>query len=192
VSHLSVAVVVDDKKVPSEDGSGLTAQSRTAEEMERLRSIVRASVGLNLERGDTLTVENISFTTPVDEKVTFPAPSFWERNKEIIYPVARYFLIILLFVLFYLMVFRPVKKRVFAYVEVENPTAARLNASLKDPELMKQLEQALSGEKLLESGEGGHQILDKDSAMKKELVRLAKENPQAVTHLIRSWLSEGV
>ncbi len=191
VSQLSVAVVVDDKRVPAEDGSGLTPQSRSAEEMEQIRSVVSASVGLNSTRGDTLIVENISFTTPADEKVTLPTPSFWERNKEVIYPVGRYFLVILLFLLFYLMVFRPVKKMVFAYVEVENPTAAKLNASLKDPELMKQLEQALSGEKLLESGEGGHQVLDKDSAMKKELVRLAKENPQAVTHLIRSWLSEG-
>jgi len=192
VSQLSVAVVVDDKRVAAADGSGMTMESRSPEEMDRIRSVVSASVGLNSDRGDTLTVENISFTIPTEEKVTLPTPTFWERNKDVIYPVGRYFLVILLFLLFYLMVFRPVKKRVFAYVEVENPTAAKLNASLKDPELMKQLEQALSGDKLLESGEGGHQVLDKESAMKKELVRLAKENPQAVTHLIRSWLSEGV
>ena len=58
--------------------------------------------------------------------------------------------------------------------------------------VVKQLESALSGDRALPDGESLHKPLDPETAMRKEILRMAKEDPQAVTHLIRSWLSEGV
>jgi flagellar M-ring protein FliF len=189
----SVAVVVNDRAAQpeGEGGEDSGAGSRSPEEMERIRNLVGATIGLNAERGDTLIVENVSFSGRPD---TLPSPlpsSFWEQNRNYLYPAARYLGILLLFGLFYLMIFRPVKKKVFAYVDVEHPQQRRL-AAMNDPELLKQLEEALaSGERAL-PGVGSGTVADKNAVMKKELLSLAKEDPQAVTHLIRSWLSEGV
>ncbi len=188
----SVAVVVNDKQAVTADGQGTEMQSRSAEEMERIRNLVTATVGLNAERGDTLTVENISFTLRPEDSPAGPAPSFWQKNKDVVYPAARYLLVLVVFALFYLMIFRPVKNRVFSYVEVEKMNKGQLAASIKDPELLRQLESALSGDHALSEGKLLHKPTDPETAMRKEILRLAKEDPQAVTHLIRSWLSEGV
>lgn len=191
VLQQSVAVVVNDKQTTTADGEA-QMQSRTSEEMERIRNLVTATVGLNAERGDSLTVENVSFTLRPEDLPTVSMPSFWQRNRDLIYPVFRYGLILLVFALFYLLIFRPVKNRVFSYVDVEKVNNRQLAASIKDPELLKQLESALSGERALGEGELLHKPTNPESAMRKEILRLAKDDPQAVTHLIRSWLSEGV
>jgi flagellar M-ring protein FliF len=191
VLQQSVAVVVNDKQVTTAEGEA-QMQSRSAEEMDRIRNLVTATVGLNAQRGDTLTVENVSFTLRPEDSPTMSMPSFWERNRDLIYPVFRYGLILVVFALFYLLIFRPVKNRVFSYVEVEKVNNRQLAASIKDPELLKQLESALSGDRALGEGELLHKPTDPESAIRKEIIRLAKEDPQAVTHLIRSWLSEGV
>jgi flagellar M-ring protein FliF len=188
----SVAVVVNDKQVATADGQGTEMQGRSPQEMERIRNLVTATVGLNAQRGDTLTVENVSFTLRPEDLPTVPTPSFWQRNWDLIHPALRYLLILVVFALFYLMIFRPVKNRVFSYVEVEKVNNRQLAASIKDPELLKQLESALSGDRALGEGELLHKPTDPESAMRKEILRLAKDDPQAVTHLIRSWLSEGV
>ena len=192
VLQQSVAVVVNDKSVAAADGEGTEMQSRSADEMDRIRNLVTATIGLNTERGDALTVENVPFTLHLEDLPSVTTPTFWQKNQQLIYPVARYFLILVVFALFYLVIFRPVKKRVFSYVEVEKSNTRQLAASMKDPELLKQLESALSGDHALGKGDGLHKTADPETAMRKEILRLAKEDPQAVTHLIRSWLSEGV
>ncbi len=188
----SVAVVVNDKQVATADGAGTQMESRTPDEMTRIQNLVAATVGLSSERGDTLRVENVSFTLRPEDTPTGTGPTFWQRYRDLIYPIARYVLILVVFALFYLMIFRPVKNRVFSYVDVEKGNNRQLAASLKDPELLKQLESALTGDRALPDGESLHKPMDPETAMRKEILRMAKEDPQAVTHLIRSWLSEGV
>ncbi len=192
----SVAVVVNDRLVPapaSADGEPAPPpqyQPRTPEEMERIRALVTATIGLNPDRGDTLTVENVSFSGRREEvPLTGVEPGFWDTYKHIIYPASRYLLVLLVFGLFYLLIFRPVKKRVFAYVDVERNDLQQLAATLNDPELLRQLEAAAGGQdKALPSPK----VMDRNQALKKDLLTIAKENPQAMTQLIRSWLSEGV
>jgi flagellar M-ring protein FliF len=192
----SVAVVVNDRLVPASapaDGEPAPPPQyapRTPEEMERIRALVAATIGLNPDRGDALTVENVSFSGRRDGvPFTGAEPGFWDRYKHIIYPVSRYLLVLLVFGLFYLMIFRPVKKRVFAYVDVERNDLQQLAATLNDPELLKQLEAAAGGQ---DKALLPPKVTDRNQALKKDLLTIAKENPQAMTQLIRSWLSEGV
>jgi len=117
----------------------------------------------------------------------FAPVSFWERNRDLIYIVSRYLLILALFVLFYLVIFRPVRNKVFSYVEVERSPRAALAGMVDNPELLKQLEQALAEGKPLLPGE----TAEKESPYRKDVLKLAKEDPQALVHLMRSWLSEG-
>lgn len=69
VERLSVAVILDDARVAGADGQPPTNKPREAAEMERIKSLVAASVGLDTDRGDLLTVENIAFEEPPQETV---------------------------------------------------------------------------------------------------------------------------
>ncbi|MEP7117307.1 MAG: flagellar basal-body MS-ring/collar protein FliF, partial [Acidobacteriota bacterium] len=79
LAKLSVAVLVDDVRVPNPDGTGQTAKPRDVAEMERIKSLVSAAVGLDAARGDQLTVENIGFDDS-GEPVTVETPAPWWKQ----------------------------------------------------------------------------------------------------------------
>lgn len=66
IKRLSVAVLVN--HIEANDGAGATQlTARTDEELNQLRELVSMAVGFNEERGDTLTVQNMSFQPIVNE-----------------------------------------------------------------------------------------------------------------------------
>ena len=79
VAKLSVAVLVDDVRVPNADGNGQTSKPREPAEMERIQRLVSAAVGLDTERGDQLTVENIGFDDTT-EPLVVDAPAPWWKQ----------------------------------------------------------------------------------------------------------------
>ena len=71
IARMSVAVILDDNQVLKKDAKGvekLTRVARKAEELQKLQGIVAAAVGLDAERGDQLSVQNISFEEPPVEE----------------------------------------------------------------------------------------------------------------------------
>ncbi len=63
VARLSVSVLVDDDRTTEapKDGQAGAPAARSAEQMKKIRDLAAGAVGVDEERGDTLTVENISF-----------------------------------------------------------------------------------------------------------------------------------
>lgn len=78
VERLSVAVIVDDARTAATEGQPAAAKPREPAEMERIKGLVAASVGLDADRGDQLTVENIAFEEP-PEAVEAPAAPWWRE-----------------------------------------------------------------------------------------------------------------
>jgi len=73
--RLSVAVVVDDKKI-SQDGK-LIQQAYSQEDLNQLRDLVKQAVGYDSSRGDQVTVTNVAFKAPeAMEEISEP---IWER-----------------------------------------------------------------------------------------------------------------
>ncbi len=65
VKRLSVAVAVDDQRVPSADGkSPAKWVARTPEQLKSITELVKSAVGFDEKRGDTVTVDNIAFARP--------------------------------------------------------------------------------------------------------------------------------
>lgn len=200
IKQVSVAVVVDDKVTRAKDKKGNLVektQRRDSEEMERFRKLVSATMGFIAERGDSLTVENISFSGLVSEPAPASEPSFLEQYRRLLQNGMRYGLILLLFLFFYLLIFRPVKKKVFSYVEFDDPQYTQLAAATNAPEMVQQLQQRMAQ---LGQGRQGTplalqagQHLDPASprSIKEQLITLAQKDPEAVTKLIRTWLAEG-
>lgn len=76
VKRLSIAVVVDDKRVAGEDGE-VTRQPWSDTDVERLTALVKEAVGYSVQRGDTVNVMNASFAVP--PAVVTPAQPVWEK-----------------------------------------------------------------------------------------------------------------
>lgn len=77
LARLSVAVLIDDVRKVTTDDKGtetVTTTPRTPEELQRLHALVASAVGLDAERGDQLTVENIAFEVPHIEPPVIVAP----------------------------------------------------------------------------------------------------------------------
>lgn len=69
IRKLSVAVLVDYKRIVAEDGS-VTTEPLTEEETENINRLVREAVGFDEQRGDSVNISNISFY----EKPAEPEP----------------------------------------------------------------------------------------------------------------------
>jgi flagellar M-ring protein FliF len=77
VERLTVAVLVDDRVVV-EDGE-TTRTPLSAEEIARISTLVRQTVGYDEERGDQIDVINASFT-PLEEIAELPEPSLMDNK----------------------------------------------------------------------------------------------------------------
>jgi flagellar M-ring protein FliF len=194
IRRVSLAVIVDDA-VRTETGADGTTTSRTeprsAEELKKIRDLVSAAIGIDANRGDMLTVENISFNVPWDSDVS-QDPTFVERWRDLLQPALKYGALLTLFVLAYLLLFRPVSKVMVQQLSQPQPSvelaAAAGAAGLDTPKTVKELEAQL--------GEGGGtalmpaQDVRKADILKQRVAELVRRDPEASAQLVRAWLSE--
>ncbi|MFA7557467.1 MAG: flagellar basal-body MS-ring/collar protein FliF, partial [Hydrogenophaga sp.] len=87
IKRLTVAVVVDDKMVPDEEGN-LVRTPRTPEELDRITTLVRDAIGFSADRGDTVNVVNVAFTeaqglAPLPEAPLWKQAWLWDVVKEV-------------------------------------------------------------------------------------------------------------
>ena len=75
--RLSVAVVVDDRRVVQADGK-TTAQPYKPEDITRFSDLVKQAVGFDNARGDQVTVSNVAFKVP-EALEALPAIPLWEQ-----------------------------------------------------------------------------------------------------------------
>ncbi|MCF7966988.1 MAG: flagellar M-ring protein FliF [Methylobacter tundripaludum] len=76
--RLSVAVVVDDRRISQSDGT-VKAQSYSQEDINRFSDLVKQAVGFDSSRGDQVTVTNVAFK--IDELIeALPEIPVWEQG----------------------------------------------------------------------------------------------------------------
>ena len=196
IERVSVAVVIDNhgKVTTVSDGAEQTSQeSRTPEEMKKYRDLVAAAIGFNPDRGDQLTVENISFQT---ETELIEKPGFIEKQGPTIMMFLRYLIIPVVFIILYLLFLRPVQKSVFANWATTAPAARNsplVPANLQTPMTVKQFEAQLSGASSHGNADGDSMPLptpNKIDMIRKRVVEHAQSDPEAVARLVRTWLAD--
>lgn len=129
VKRLSVAVVVNHKPGPVKDGVAGKPIQLTAEEIQRIDSLVREAVGFNATRGDSIKVAAAGFVAPEPEIIAelpvWQAPANVALAKE----VARYAILILIAFLIWTRILKPVFAMLAAAAEharAEEKAAAEL------------------------------------------------------------------
>ena len=175
LSKLSVAILVDGKyEAPpaAKEGQAVKAKyvPRTAEELQKIETLVRSAVGFNAERGDQLSVQNIPFQEAEDIGTT-ESPKWW--TNPFFQSLMKNLLIGLGFLALILFVIRP------------------LLASLRTIRTAPAFD---SIESLAEGGEritGGERTqIAMQMSEQKGLMEQAKKDPYQVAQILQNWIDE--
>ncbi len=191
----SVAVVIDLRRTEGEDGS-LEFVSWGEENMQLWQSLLQNAVGLDEQRGDTLTLEEDSFEHSHRMEQELEERLVIEQNRRM-YDIMDWsdwtslikipvIILLAFFVLWF--VIRPMGKRVLApLLQLPSGTMAALPERL--PKTVEELEAEMEG-KLEEELDIGAREVKKGTILKKRISELAKSEPETFMQLIRSWLYE--
>ena len=185
IKGISMAVMIDHKTVQGQNDRGRPVDQRVPwpeEELETLRELVATAIFLKPQRGDKLTLVNVPFQELPSQPLAVESVGFLEKNHYIIMPALRYLGLLLLFLLFYLLIFRPLKRRVFTYVD-SGPQLA--------PGQAHQLAGAPGQQLALPEGElpQKQQEPSEEEKYRGEVTQLAQKKPEVVTDLVKEWLT---
>ncbi|HEB75360.1 MAG TPA: flagellar M-ring protein FliF [Nitrospirae bacterium] len=160
IKRLSIAVLVDGTYVKDDKTGELKYVPRTEEDLRSYEEIVKKAVGYSEERGDEVKVMNMAFQTPAEIEDTPEKPDY----TRYIIPAARYGTILILSVLVFLFLVRPL----IAYLRQQQPTPAAPPAlQPPTPEI---------------EGREAPKELPRD-----EIIEWARNNPQQAATLIKKW-----
>ncbi len=178
VQRMSVAVLIDGKYLPNVDpDSGEIRGTRwvewTTEEMKELERMVKAAVGFNAKRGDTLTITNMRFEQGRDRDAIVQSEKR-ERNQQFFKDIIRFTVlgVVLLFMIMF----------------VVRPMVQRLSQKPEDLDLLMGLPATigeLEGEELEIPTEREVGLPARD-----KIIEIARADPLATASLVRTWLRE--
>lgn len=205
IRRLSVSVIVDNSAKLEGEGDGAHAVSvkRSAEEMEKIRQAVLGAIGIDEKRGDQLVVQNIAFDAGLEEPPA-PPPTLIRRvvqDPDTIRTALRYVVPILLVLLAYFLIARPVLK--WLTKKPAHDARARSAARLPETQL-----QALppATEKGLKSAEAPRTVQELESELhldsiesapvtKADIIKVrlrekSQKEPELMAQMVRAWLHE--
>ena len=190
IKRLSVAVVVNYKRVVDKSGK-TTTRALTDAEKNEITDLAKEAMGYSKERGDSLNVVNSPFAgAEKDEAPEVPLwkqPEMWALGKDI----GRYLILAAIVLLLYFKVLRPLLKK----DEPKEDDKAEPGL-LEEPELdengdpiVKELTDESDIDDLADDDPSTPQI----STYQKRLEaaqKLAKDNPKVVANVIKEWIAE--
>jgi len=166
LKHVSVAVVVNQRKSVNDDGKAVyTPLAET--EMTQINNLVREAIGFNKDRGDTLSVANTPFNTVEREAV--PETPIWKEPGTInlAKDIGKYLLIIAGALYLVLGVLKPLLK------------------SLATPPRMPQL--AASEDAEVQISQSAAAIGYEQNLLAAK--QIAKGDPKLVANVVKGWVS---
>jgi flagellar M-ring protein FliF len=182
IRRISAALLIDDAlDVKQENGKKQEIRrKRTPDELKQIEQLAQAAIGIDATRGDVLTVQNLSFDqTPVEAP---PKPSVIEKVRVTLADwssLVRYAALILLFLLAYSLLLRPLKKQLMTTFR-ELPAAI---SAKKQPVAGVDLS---PGQDLATLPPEQQRSIN----LKKQLLEKATTEPVATSKLIQAWIHE--
>ena len=178
IRRVSAALLVDDAVIHKQLPKGKVQNvrvKRSPEELKQLQDLAAAAIGLDTARGDVLTVEDLSFDQPTVAVVA--PPTLAERVQKGMNDYAvviRYGSLLVLFLLAYGLMVRPLQKRALSGAKVlEAPAAMPLLTGMEAP--------------LLAPMHPGNDAL-RSAALKEQLMQLVKAEPVNSTRAVQAWM----
>ena len=165
--------------------------------MAKLRGSIAGAVGIDPERGDVLDVTNISFDTA--DNTLDNLYSQREKNMELISMGAKYASAVVILLLFYLLILRPILKRLDQAKEIDEEMLGEsaLDAQLSGlditvgdesgfPKTVDELEREIEAE--LEESTPVDVEAVKSKVMLKKIEEQANEDPEMIANLMKALI----
>ena len=196
VASISVAVMVDGKKVPvlgkdgnpmfNDDGISVTKyQAWSEEELNNFSQIVGSSLGINQTRGDKLVIKNMEFAK--EDLSEMEAIMRARENRELMRNIAKYLIVGAIITLFFFMVVRP-----FIQWLTENSVE-----SIEDflPKTIEELEKIQANQRLPGLEDVLPSLEDKlnpekieGNMLKEKIISLIEQNPGKAAQIVHDMI----
>lgn len=194
VARLSVAVILDDDQVAKAEQDGQTTlarQPRTPEEIQKIQGLVAAAVGLEPDRGDILTVENVAFDEPV---FIAPAPvPFIQRYSGQLWEGGRILAVGAIALLAFFMFVRPMVRRIG--LQQPAPAVALAGAGQmampiagRGPRTVAEMESEIEGQ--LDALTAQYAEDRRLPVLTRRVSAVTVNEPESVAKLLRGWISD--
>ena len=183
IRRITAAILVNDfsdKKMVDGKMVGSTYK-RSPAQLKQLQDLAAAVIGVDAQRGDVVTVENMTFSNTGDMDA---APTLGERVQKTVNDnvnTLKYASLLLLFVLAWALIFRPVQKQI---VSVVRELGAASQSSIAMAEL------AIPAEIPVDDFDN---LLEADTntvGLKRRLTEMVQTEPAQMTRTLQSWLQE--
>jgi len=177
IRRLTAAVVVDDA-IERKQLNGKWVElhhKRAPEDLKLISDLAQAAIGFNSTRGDVISVQNLAFEHD-DPGETPPATLADKARKGIsdYSPEIRYGMILLLFMVVYLLMIRPIQKRVLSQPALPEPAQA---AMITEGESMPAPDSPVV-------------LAQRSMLLKKQLAEFVRTEPESSVSAVRVWLQE--
>jgi flagellar M-ring protein FliF len=195
VRRLSVAVLVDGRRVPGEGGE-LTSQPLDDEELAEIASLVRSAIGFDQERGDSVEVRSMAFTSPPPEAFDEAGP-WLDLTKHDLMRLVEILVLGAIGLLLILLVVRPAMRRLLPPSSVPALSGDRppaLPAGAPNPALAAPASQPENAE---EPGPDAPRvdIAQVEGRVRADLIKNVRDaidqSPDDAVTIVRGWLQEG-
>jgi flagellar M-ring protein FliF len=201
IARMSVAVILDDDQtLAAKDGhQKITRVPRSRDELQKIQGIVAAAVGLDAERGDQLTVENVSFDEPIVEET--PPPTVMQKFAPQINQFSRVGTVLFVALGALLFVIRPAMRKAGLLPEkarkkgkkkgAADELAASLPAAPAAPKTVAELESEIEAQ-LDAAAHEKVAAWRKMPVLTRKINTISKSDPEQVAKLLRTWMQDEV
>jgi flagellar M-ring protein FliF len=187
LSRVSVAVLVDGRYAPGENGE-MVYQPRAQEELEQIATLVRTAIGFDRNRGDQVEVVNLQFAeTPLP--VAFEEPGFVDSlmnptPADILY-IVEIAVIALLTLIVLFTVVRPLVRQILANDAPQKRKA--IAAGADEPEYEPLPPRESPATKMIEMAKVNGQVQQQSLDRVGDLVQ---QSPTETVSVLRQWIHE--
>tara|TARA_Y100000589_G_scaffold317836_1_gene344463 strand:- start:5088 stop:6734 length:1647 start_codon:yes stop_codon:yes gene_type:complete len=196
IERLTVAVLVDGIQKIDENGE-ITYTPRTKDELDKIASLVRTTVGYDQERGDQIEVINMQFAS-IDVPLQLTEATFMGLTKKDIFRIAEIVMFLIIGILIILFVLRPLISRAFSTVQtvtadetelegIEGQEGVADGQLTADIEAQAQLKAQADEEALVSLGAVEGQL---KSGTLDKIGELIDKHPDAAVSVLKGWVRE--
>jgi flagellar M-ring protein FliF len=180
LQRVSAAILVDDAVVKTVVGGKVTfaRHARSQAALDQIQQLAQAVIGFDAKRGDTISVQDMSFASDNDGEIA--APGLAERVQKTVSDYSsllRPISLLALFLMAYLFVLRPIQKHALA----PGPIEVAKQPALASPVVAEQL--------VLETPAPAVASL-RAGQLKEQTIEMIKEKPEDTTRAVQAWLRE--
>jgi flagellar M-ring protein FliF len=193
IKRVAAAILVDDAvETKMTDGKPVqTRRKRTPEEMKQIADLSKAALGWDASRGDQISVEEVTFESP---ELETPAPVSLPEKVRLVtlkwIDVIRYAAYLLLFVLVYVLVLKPVMNMLASVLQSGEVRVATGQPALVGGTVQTggQLGPSVGNEALLGVGANPALEVERAMALKQQIVQNVQSAPQDAGRLVQNWI----